>query len=144
MISSISQADRSNSLYATYRVTPVARIRSHAESSSSSLALSVRTAEGDTVELSFDATASKQRESGRVRSPQGQASYSRASQSDSFNCTAKVSGDLNAQELADIGSLVQSLQSGKPPTSSLSSLDACFGSFKQTTSVTDSTLLLDA
>ena len=126
------------------RVTPVARIRSRVESAKTALTLNVRTAEGDTVELSFDTTSQKQVESGKVRSSEGNATYSSASQSDSFNFSAKVSGDLNSQELADIGKLVQSLQSGEPSTASLSSLEAYSGSFTQTTSVTNRTLLLYA
>ena len=102
------------------------------------------TAEGDTVELSFDTTSLKQLEAAKVRSSEGKVTYSRASQSDSFNFSAKVSGDLNDQELADIGSLIQSLQSGESPTSSPSSIDAYSGSFKQTTSVTSETFRLYA
>jgi len=43
------------------------RIRSREESAQASLTLNVRTAEGDTVELSLDATSVRQRTSGSVR-----------------------------------------------------------------------------
>ncbi|MEO8368629.1 MAG: hypothetical protein ABI806_05485 [Candidatus Solibacter sp.] len=123
-------------------MTPIARIRSRSESTSTSLSLNIRTADGDTVELSFDATSLKQTETGKLQTSAGKAAYSRTSQSDSFNFSAKVSGDLNDQELADIGSLLQSLQSGEPSESSPSSLDSYTGSFSQTTSISNETFRL--
>jgi hypothetical protein len=44
----------------------------------------------------------------------------------------------------DITSLIQSLETGKPRDSSLSSLSAFSGSFQQTQSVSDSTVALYA
>jgi hypothetical protein len=143
-MSPICRTDPSDSPHAAHWAKSIARVRTHAESTQTSLTLNVRTADGDTVELSFDTTSLKQLESGMARSSQGKASYSHASQSDSFNFNAKINGDLNDQELADIGSLIQSLQSGESSTSSLSSLDAYSGSFKQTTSTTNESLRLYA
>jgi hypothetical protein len=125
-----------------HRATGATRARTHSESTKSSLTLNVITAEGDTVELSFDATSLKQTENATARSSQGKASYSSTSQSSSFNLNAKVTGNLNAQELSDIASVIQSLETGASPTSTLSSLTAYSGAFQQTTSVTNSSLSL--
>ena len=143
-MSPISQIGQSNSHFATHRVTPAARVRSYAESAQTSLTLSVRTAEGDTVVLSFDTTSLKELESAKVRSSEGNVTYSRASRTDTFNFSAVVAGDLSDQELADIGGLIQSLQSGEVPTDLPSSINAYAGSFEQTTSVVDSTTRLYA
>jgi hypothetical protein len=143
-MSPISRIDRSHSTGATHRVTPVARIRSRTETVQSSLTLNLRTAEGDTVELSFDTRSLKQLESAKVRTSEGNATYSRATQTDTTNFRAQVTGDLNQQELADIGSLLQSLQSGETPASSPSSIDSYTGSLRQTTSVTKETFRLYA
>src|ERR1039457_3975288 len=131
-----------NSPYAGHRAQGVGRVRTHSETTKSSLTLNVITAEGDTVELSFDATSLKQTENATARSSQGKASYSSTSQSSSFNLNAKVTGNLNAQELSDIASVIQSLETGASPTSTLSSLTAYSGAFQQTTSVTNSSLSL--
>jgi hypothetical protein len=56
----------------------------------------------------------------------------------------KITGDLNNQELADITSLIQTLETGKPLDSSLSSLSSFNGSFSQTQSVNDSAVSLHA
>jgi hypothetical protein len=141
-MSSVAHVGPSHLPYASHRETPVARVRSHTESTQSSLTLKVRTAEGDTVELSFDATTLKQLESGRARSSHNKASYSSASESVSFSFNAKVTGDLNDQELSDIAKLIQSLETGQAATAPLSSLDAYSGAFQQTTQVSDSTVRL--
>jgi pyruvate/2-oxoacid:ferredoxin oxidoreductase alpha subunit len=75
---------------------------------------------------------------------QGKASYSNASQSSSFNFNAKVTSDLNEQELSDIASVIKALQTGASSTSALSSLAAYSGAYQQTTSVTNSSLRLYA
>ena len=74
------------------------------------------------------------------RRAQGKASC----QSSSFNLNAKVTGNLNVQELSDLASVIQSLETGASPTSTLSSLTAYSGAFQQTTSVTNSSLRLYA
>lgn len=143
-MSSISGTGPSNSHYVSHRDGGVARVRSRAESTESSLTLKVRTSEGDTVELSFDAISLRQLESGTARSGTDKASYARASQSDSFNFDVKINGDLNDQEVADITSLIQSLASGGSSASPLSSLAAYAGAFTQTSSVTNTKLRLYA
>lgn len=140
----ISRTDPSNSPYAVHRATGVTRVRTHSESSKSSLTLNVITAEGDTVELSFAATSLKQTENATARSSQGKASYSSTRQSSSFNLNAKVNGDLNAQELSDIASVIKALETGVSPSASLSSLTAYSGAYQQTTSVTNSSLRMYA
>jgi hypothetical protein len=87
-------------------------------------------------------TRPAQTENATARSSQGKASYSSTSQSSSFNLNAKVTGNLNVQELSDIASVIQSLETGASPTSTLSSLTAYSGAFQQTTSVTNSSLRL--
>jgi hypothetical protein len=104
----------------------------------------VITAEGDTVELSFDATSLKQTEKATTRSSQGKASYSNTTESSTLNLNAKVNGDLNAQELSDIANVIKALDTGVSPTASLSSLTPYSGTFQQTTSVTNSPLRLYA
>jgi hypothetical protein len=140
----ISRTDPSNSPYAVHRATGVTRVRTHSESTKSSLTLNVITAEGDTVELSFDATSLKQTEKATARSSQGKATYSNTSESSTYNFNAKVTGDLNEQELSDIAKVIKALQTGASPTVSLSSLTAYSGAYQQTTSVTNSSLRLYA
>ena len=108
------------------------RIRSREESAQASLTLNVRTAEGDTVELSLDATSVRQRTSGSVRTSNGKASYADASQAASVNFKATIKGDLNDQEMADIVSLIHSLGSGESSVTPLSSLAAYSGAFSRT------------
>jgi hypothetical protein len=98
----------------------------------------VRTAEGDTVELSLNATSLKQLETGSAQTPQGTAQVNQASESDTLDFKVKIKGDLSDKELSDITSLIQSLETGKPLDSSLSSLSAFTGSFSQSQSIRDS------
>jgi hypothetical protein len=140
----ISRTDPSNSPYAVHRATGVTRVRTHTESTKSSLALNVITAEGDTVELSYDATSLKQTEKATARSSPGKATSSNTSESSSYNFNAKVTGDLNEQELSDIANVIKALQTGVSPTASLSSLTAYSGAYQQTTAVTNSSLRLYA
>lgn len=144
-MSSISRIHQADSPYTSSRwAKPVARVRTHAESTNSTLTLKVRTAEGDTVELSYDAASLKQHETGKAQSSQGKVAYTSDSQSDSFNFNVKIDGNLNDQELADIGKLIQSLKSGNSAAPSVSSLAAYSGAYKQTKSVTDNTVRLFA
>jgi hypothetical protein len=122
----------------------VARVREHSEFTQSSLSLKVTTAEGDTVELSLDASTLKQLERGSAHTPQGSARINSASEADTATLNVKVTGDLNSQELSDIGSIIQSLETGKPLNSPLSSLSSFDGSFKETQTVSDSSVTLFA
>ena len=128
-------ADSSNALQWN---RPTARVRSREESAQSSLTLKVRTAEGDTVELSLDATSVRQHQSGFARSANGQASYSGTSRADSVNFKATINGDLNDQEMGDIVSLLHSLGTGDASASPLSSLAAYSGALIRTTASSNS------
>ena len=140
----MSRTDPSNSPYAVHRATGVTRVRTHSESTKSSLTLNVITAEGDTVQLSFDTNSLKQIEKGTARTSQGKTSYTNTSQSSSFNFSAKVTGDLNEQELSDIAKVVQSLEAGGSQTASLGSLTSYSGTYQQTTSVANSSVRMYA
>jgi hypothetical protein len=85
--------------------------------STAALSLKVRTAEGDTVEISLTAKSRARFDSSAFDSAKGGAAYTRSSQSGSIHFTAKISGDLNDQEMSDIASLIQSLESWRvwPP-----------------------------
>ena len=56
----------------------------------------------------------------------------------------KAQGNLNDQEVSDIASVIQSLETGRPISSPLSSLSSFDGTFKQTQSVSDSKVTLYA
>jgi hypothetical protein len=132
------------SSYARHRDNSSAQWRSHTESTKSSLTLKVRTAEGDTVELSLNATSLKQLETGSAQTSQGTAQVNQASESDTLDFKVKIKGDLSDKEVSDIASLIQSLETGKPLDSSLSSLSSFSGSFSQSQSVRDSSVVLYA
>jgi hypothetical protein len=147
-VSSISSASPSSGpAYSSYvsrqqPVRPIARVRSQSESDSSSLTLKVKTAEGDTVELSIDAQSLTQFQSATARSRDGKVSAASANETDSLNVKLSVKGNLNDQEVSDIKSLLESLSSGQPLQSPLSSLSAYQGSYSQTASRSNSTLTL--
>jgi len=122
----------------------VARVRQHTESTRSSLSLKVTTAEGDTVELSLDASTLKELDWGSAYTPQGSACINSASETDTVKLNLKAQGNLNDQEVSDIASIIQSLETGEPITSPLSSLSSFDGTFKQTQSVRDSKVTLYA
>jgi hypothetical protein len=121
---------------------PTARVRVHTESTQSSLTLKVRTAEGDTVELSLNASDVKETDRGYARTSQGKVQYKGSSEATSVDLKLKINGDLNDKELADIKSLLQSLETGQPVDSQLSSLSAYKGAFSQTSSVSDTVAAL--
>jgi hypothetical protein len=141
---SIQRTGAADTTNASQWTRPVARARSREESTQSSLTLKVRTAEGDTVGLSLDATSVRQRQSGSARTANGQASYSSTSHSDSVNFKATIKGDLNDQEMADIVNLIHSLGTGQSSGSPLSSLSAYSGAFTRTTSTSNSMVRLYA
>ncbi len=144
-ISSIGQSAGPSQLRYSYakhqannqqQVQPVARVKSSTDTDRTSLKLRVQTAEGDTVDLSIDASALSQ----IVKGPSGQQN----TQASSVNAKISVKGDLSDQEVSDITSLIQSLVSGQQPDSQLSSLTAYKGSFSQTTGHQNSTVSLYA
>lgn len=91
---------------------PDARASVRTETRSSSLKLQLRTAEGDTVEISL--TARNQRQTERARG-QG-VSYRSDARSQDLTASVNITGDLNESELADIRELLSSLSSGNQPT----------------------------
>ena len=141
---SIRRAGATDSAYASQWSRPTAKIRSREDSTQSSLTLKVRTAEGDTVELSLDATSVRQRASGSTRTAAGKGTYSSTSQSDSVDFKATIKGDLNDQEMADIVSLIHSLGTGGSSGSAYSSLAAYSGAFTRTSSTSNSMVRLYA
>ena len=139
---SISPVNAGSSTYSNQPVRPVARIRSQTQSTQSSLKLKVRTAEGDTVELSLDANHVQQVDRGYARTAHSAAKTNQSTQSDSLDFNVSIKGNLNDQELSDIKSLIQSLTTGQDSGSPLSSLSAYQGAFSQTTGSQKSTLTL--
>jgi hypothetical protein len=149
--SALAPISSGNSGFVRHDARSIARVREHTESTQSSLSLKVTTSEGDTVELSLDASTLKDLERGSAYTPQGSAhtpqesaSINSASQTDSVKFSLKVTGNLNDQEVSDIASLIQTLETGKPLNSPLSSLSSYDGSFKQTQTVSDSRITLYA
>ena len=123
------------------RVQPVTKVQSQTDTSQSSLNLKVTTAEGDTVELSFNISDLAQLQQAHVQNGQGSADAVSATQSHSESFSAKVNGNLSDQELKDIQSLLQYLQTGKPSDQALSSLSGYSGEFSQTQSHSESTFV---
>lgn len=142
--SAIAPISSGNSGFIRHDGRSVARVHEHTESTQSSLSLKITTAEGDTVELSLDASTLKDLERGSAQTPQGSASINSASETDTVKFNLKVTGNLNGQEVSDIASLIQSLETGQPLNSPLSSLSSFDGSFKQTQTVSDSSVTLYA
>jgi hypothetical protein len=140
--SALAPISSGNSGFVRHDARSVARVREHTESTQSSLSLKVTTAEGDTVELSLDASILKKLERGSAYTPQASASINSASKTDSLKFNLKVTGNLNDQEVSDIASLIQTLETGQPLNSPLSSLSSFDGSFKQTQTVSDSQITL--
>jgi hypothetical protein len=104
---------------------------------SSALKLTVRTDEGDTVEISLAARTESTSEKASWRGPQGTAKVSEKSSSSSLSAQIKVDGDLSDQEVADIQHLLESLGSGGQAESSAdNSLAAYDYSYTRTREVT--------
>ena len=143
-VSAFAPISSGDSGYVRHGAHSVARVREHTESTQSSLSLKVTTAEGDTVELSLDASTLKELERGSAHTPQGSASINSASETDTVKFKLKVTGNLSDQEVSDIASVIQSLETGQPLNSPLSSLSSFDGSFKQTHTVSDSKVTLYA
>jgi len=95
--------------------TSTATVRTRTEKDSSSLKLTLRTNEGDTVEISLDAQNTRTIERGRVQTQGASASLNSDTRPSTFNASVKVNGDLSDKEMADIQSLLSALASGKAP-----------------------------
>jgi hypothetical protein len=102
---------------------PVARAQTRTTKDSSALKLTLKTAEGDTVEISLEAQSLRQSERSSARGPGGRISQKSNTQSDSFTASVNVKGDLSDAELEDIQGLLQSLASGDTPQAGADELD---------------------
>ncbi len=80
---------------------------------SSALKLTLRTAEGDTVEISLQAQSLRRSERGYARGPEGRISQRSDAKSNSVTASVNVTGDLSEAEMQDIQGLLQSLSSGE-------------------------------
>jgi hypothetical protein len=106
---------------------PTARSAMRSVKDSSSLKLTLKTAEGDTVEISLNAQSLRQRERSSARGTDGQISYKSDSRSNSLTAAVNVTGNLNDSEIEDIKSLLQSLASGDSPQAGVGDLDTISG-----------------
>ena len=101
--------------------------RTKSVSDSSTLSLTITTAEGDTVQLSVEAQRVRQSERGVSRTQNGVTRSASQSQQQNLSASVSVKGNLNPQELSDIQKLLDSIASGQGPdlssTGSLSSYD---------------------
>lgn len=97
------------------RERSVARAESRTAKESSALKLTLKTAEGDTVEISLEASSLRQSERSSARGPGGRISQKSNTQSDSLTASVNVTGDLSDAELKDIQGLLQSLAGGDTP-----------------------------
>jgi hypothetical protein len=102
---------------------PVAGASIQSKKESSSLKLSLKTAEGDTVEISLQAQSVRQRERAYARGREGSVQQQSQSQTDRFSASVNVTGDLSEAELEDIRSLLSSLASGETPVAGEDELD---------------------
>jgi hypothetical protein len=114
-----------------------ATVRTRTEKESSSLKLTLRTDEGDTVEISLEAQNTRTSERGYARSGGASLSTRSDSQSSSLTGSVKVNGDLSDQEMADIQKLLSSLASGEAPEdNSSNSIDAYSYNYQKSREVT--------
>lgn len=123
------------------RQRSVARAATRIEKESSSLKLKLRTAEGDTVEISLDTQSLRQKERASARGPEGRISQKSQSKSNSFSASVNVTGDLSDAELEDIKGLLQSLAGGDTPQAGegdIDSISAYQYSYKHTREVSRS------
>ena len=121
--------------------SPVARATTRSVKDSSSLKITLQTAEGDTVEISLDAQSLTQRERASARGPDGHISQKTDTQSDNFSASVNVTGNLSDTELKDIQGLLQKLSGGgdAPATKSdLGTISAYQYSFQRTREVSQS------
>jgi hypothetical protein len=102
---------------------PVARSTVRSTKDSSALKLTLKTAEGDTVEISLEAQSVRQGERSSARGPQGRIAQKSDSRSNSLTASVNVTGDLSDAELEDIKGLLQSLAGGDTPQAGEGDLD---------------------
>jgi hypothetical protein len=100
-----------------------ARATTRVTKESSSLKLTLRTTEGDTVEISLDALNSNQTSRAFASGPEGRIQQKTEARSSSLSASVSVTGDLSNAELVDIKELLQSLSSGGAPQAGVGELD---------------------
>jgi hypothetical protein len=101
-----------------------ARATTKIEKDTSSLKLKLRTAEGDSVEISIDARQIRQTERGYARGTEGRVAQRNRTESNSVTARVNVTGDLSEDELGDIQDLLASLSSGESPQAGEGDLDS--------------------
>jgi hypothetical protein len=121
--------------------SPVARASVRTVKDSSVLKLTVRTAEGDTVEISLQAQSLLRHERGYARGPEGRISQKSDSQSNRLTGSVNVTGDLSESELKDIQKLMGDLAGETPPGEPGTISDYQY-SYQRTREVTQSTVQL--
>lgn len=105
----------------------VARAETRTAKESSALKLTLKTAEGDTVEISLEASSLRQSERPSAHGPGGRISQKSNTKSDSLTASVNVTGDLSDAELEDIQGLLQSLAGGGTPQAGEGDLDTISG-----------------
>jgi len=111
----------------------------------SAFKLKLRTAEGDTVEISLDAQNQSSTERASASAADGKISQQSNSQSDSLTVAVKVTGNLSDGELSDIQGLLKSLAGGDTPQAGQGELDTISAyqySYQQTHEVSRAKLQL--
>jgi hypothetical protein len=123
---------------------PVARASARTAQESSSLRLKLRTAEGDTVEISLEAQSSRRRERSSARGTEGRISEKLDVRGNRFTASVSVTGDLSDEEMQDIQSLLKSLAGGKPQAGAgeLDTISAYRYSFQKTREASESKVKL--
>jgi hypothetical protein len=125
----------------------VAKAETRIAKESSALKLTLRTAEGDTVEISLEAQSLRQSERGSARGADGRVSQKSGTLSNSFSAQVNVTGDLNDAEMEDIQELLQSLAGGGAPQAGEGDLDTIWAyqySYQHTRQVSRSQVQLFA
>jgi len=124
---------------------PVARASVRTAQESSSLRLKVRTAEGDTVEISLEAQSSRRKERSSARGAEGRVSEKLDARENRFSASVNITGDLSDEEMKDIQNLLRSLAGGGAPPAGEGELDTISAyqySFQKTREVSESKVKL--
>ena len=118
-------------------IQEIGRAQVRTRTDSSALKLTVRTDEGDTVEISLAARAETTSGKASWRGAQGSAKVAEQSSSSSLTAEVKVDGNLSGQEVADIQHLLESLGSGgqaeSPADNSLAAYDYSYTRTREVT-----------
>ncbi len=88
--------------------------------------LTVTTAEGDTVTLSFNQNTQARFEAGQAYGPNGQASAARGTYRQQTQVEVSIKGNLSDAELEDIKKLIANPTEAAPKTTTLKSFDFAY------------------